>query len=78
MTAALHIMKKVIKLCVNAKFLVSNEEALKNVAELLSEFEEKGFLEDGQIVFDSTQEDDVKEIFERHMPLNSNYKTETK
>lgn len=69
MTAALYIMKQNIRLCLNAKLLSTDEEALKKVVELLSELEDKGFLKESQIVFDSTQENEVKEIFERHMAL---------
>lgn len=60
-------MQREIRLCLDAKLLSTNEKALKKVIGLLSELEDKGFLKDCRIIFDSTQENTINEIFDRHM-----------
>lgn len=71
-------MQQTIQLYLDAKLLTTDEVALKKVVGLLSELEDKGFLKESRIVFDSTQENEVKEIFDRHMPLAHTPKSETK
>ena len=61
-------MKREIKLAFNATLLATDEEALKNCLSLLKELDDKGFLKNGKIVFEDENEEDVKEIFDRHVP----------
>jgi hypothetical protein len=68
-------MKREIRLYFNARLLSINEEALKKVTGLLGELEEKGFLKESRIIFDSTQEDEISEIFDKHavaVPISKN------
>ena len=60
-------MQREIRLCLDAKLLSTDEAALKKVTGLLAELEDKGFLKDSRIIFDSTKESVVNEIFDRHM-----------
>lgn len=66
------IMKKTIRLCFNARLLCTNEKALKNVCALLTELEDKGYIENGKVVFDEMQENEVSEIFNRHLNPKTN------
>ena len=52
-------MERKISLFIDAKLLATNEDALKHIVRLLSELEEKGFLKESRIVFDSTQDDEI-------------------
>ena len=67
-------MKREIRLELNATLLSTNEAALRKITMLLSELEEKGLLKDGRIIFDSEQEDEVNEIFDRYTNLVPNAK----
>lgn len=60
-------MERKISLFIDAKLLATNEDALKHIVRLFSELEEKGFLKESRIVFDSTQDDEIKEILDRHI-----------
>ena len=60
-------MQREIRLCLDAKLLSTEEAALKKVAGLLAELEDKGFLKESRIIFDSTQENTVNEIFDRYL-----------
>lgn len=71
-------MQRTIRLYLDAKLLTTDEVALKKVVGLLSELEDKGFLKESRIIFDSTQENEVKDIFDRHMPLDHTPKLENK
>lgn len=71
-------MKQTIRLYLDAKLLTTDEVALKKVVGLLSELEDKGFLKESRIVFDSTQENEINDIFDRHMPLDHTPKSESK
>lgn len=71
-------MQQTIRLYLDAKLLTTDEVALKKVVGLLSELEDKGFLKESRIVFDSTQENEIKDIFDRHMPLDNTPKSENK
>ncbi|MDE6581685.1 MAG: hypothetical protein K2K47_04075 [Duncaniella sp.] len=71
-------MKQTIRLYLDAKLLTTDEVALKKVVGLLSELEDKGFLKESRIVFDSTQENEINDIFDRHMPLDHTPKSENK
>lgn len=71
-------MQQTIRLYLDAKLLTTDEVALKKVVGLLSELEDKGFLKESRIVFDSTQENEVKDIFDRHMSLDHTPKSENK
>lgn len=71
-------MQQTIRLYLDAKLLTTDEVALKKVVGLLSELEDKGFLKESRIIFDSTQENEVKDIFDRHMPLDHTLKSENK
>ena len=62
-------MKKRIKMILNTKILMSNEEALKNVIDLFKELEEKGYIQEGEIVFDSSEEEIITSIFDNHIKL---------
>ena len=46
---------------------MSNEEALKNVIGLLKDLEEKGHIQNGEIVFDSSDEEKISSIFNAHI-----------
>lgn len=61
------IMQRNISLSINARLLATSEESLKKVVDLLKELEDKGFIKDGKIVFDSSQDKVISEIFDRHM-----------
>lgn len=71
-------MQQTIRLYLDAKLLTTDEVALKKVVGLLSELEDKGFLKESRIIFDSTQENEVKDIFDRHMPLDHTFKSKNK
>ena len=60
-------MEKRIKMIFNTKILMSDEEALKNVIGLLKELEKKGYIQDGEIVFDSSDEEKITSIFDSHI-----------
>lgn len=62
-------MQREIRLYLDAKLLSTDEASLKKVTGLLAELEDKGFLKESRIIFDSTQESAINEIFERHMSL---------
>ena len=51
----------------NARLLATNEEALKNCLSLLKELEDKGYLENGKVVFEEENEEEVKAIFDSHV-----------
>ncbi len=61
------IMQRNISLRIDARLLATSEESLKKVVDLLKELEDKGFIKDGKIVFDSGQDKVISEIFDRHM-----------
>lgn len=67
-----------IRYYLDAKLLTTDEEALKKVISLFSELEDKGFLKDSRIVFDSTQEKEVNDIFDHFLSSNETSKSETK
>lgn len=71
-------MQQTIRLHLDAKLLSTDEVALKKVVGLLSELEEKGFLKESRIVFDSTQEGQVNEIFDRYISVVHTSKSEPK
>lgn len=71
-------MEQNIKLCFDAKLLSTDEKALKKVVDLLAELEDKGFLKESRIIFDSSQEGEIKEIFDRHMDFTHISSSETK
>ena len=56
-------MKRQIRLCLDVNILSRDEQALKRLCSLLSELEEKGFLENGKIVFEEKDENEIKKIF---------------
>lgn len=64
-------MKKTICFYINARLLCSNEDALKRVCSLLAELEEKGYIEDGRLVFDEQYESEIKEIFDHNLTSKS-------
>lgn len=51
----------------NARLLATNEEALKNCLTLLKELEDKGYLENGKIVFEEENATEIKAFFDRHV-----------
>lgn len=51
----------------NTKILMSDEKALKNVIGLLKEMEKNGYIQDGEIVFDSSEEEKISSIFDSHI-----------
>lgn len=56
-------MKRYIRLCLDVNILSRDEHALKRLCSLLSELEEKGFLDDGKIVFEEKDEKEIEKIF---------------
>lgn len=56
-------MKRYIRLCLDVNILSRDEQALKRLCSLLSELEEKGFLDDGKIVFEEKDEKEIEKIF---------------
>lgn len=58
-------MKQKIRLALDARLLSINEEALKKVAAMLTELEEEGLIENGQIVFDDSETDKVNGILDK-------------
>lgn len=58
-------MKHKYNLCVNARLLAMDPQTLKRVSQILKELEEKGFLTDGVLTFEETEEEDVKDIFNK-------------
>lgn len=56
-------MKRQIRLCLDVNILSRDEQALKRLCSLLSELEEKGFLDNGKIVFEEKDENEIKKIF---------------
>lgn len=79
MTAAfISQMEKEIRLCLNARLLLTDEGQMRNLLNLMKELEDKGFLKDSRIIFDSMQEDEVYEIFNRYAAITPNSKTEVK
>ncbi len=57
------LMKKRIRLCLDISVLSKDEAALKRLCTLLSKLEDKGFLENGQIVFENDEEPEVEKLF---------------
>lgn len=56
-------MKRQIRLCLDVNILSRDEQALKRLCSLLTELEEKGFLDNGKIVFEEKDENEIKKIF---------------
>lgn len=56
-------MKRQIRLCLDINILSRDEQALKRLCSLLSDLEEKGFLDNGKIVFEEKDEIEIKKIF---------------
>ena len=64
-------MKRQIRLCLDINILSRDEQALKRLCSLLSDLEEKGFLDNGKIVFEEKDEIEIEKIF------NDSYGTES-
>lgn len=56
-------MKRQIRLCLDINILSRDEQALKRLCSLLSDLEEKGFLDNGKIVFEEKDEIEIEKIF---------------
>ena len=51
----------------SARLLTTNETALKNCLSLLKELEDKGYLDNGKVVFEEESAEEVRSIFDRHV-----------
>ena len=58
---------KSIKLRVSATLLSSDPEAFKRICDLLAELEKRGYVKNGEILFDDDDENVIAEIFNRHI-----------
>lgn len=67
-------MKKKIRLCLDVNILSRDEQALKRLCSLLSELEEKGFMDNGKIVFEENDEHEIEKIFNDCYGTESNHK----
>lgn len=63
-------MKKCVSLGLNAEILLSNPSQLGKTLKLIEELENKGFIQNGKIVFEENQEKEVREIFDKNLPTS--------
>lgn len=64
-------MQRETRFYLDAKLLSNDKGAALRAEKLLDELKDKGFYKDGLVIFDSTQEEEVNEIFDRHMFLGN-------
>ena len=58
-------MKQKIRVCFNTTLLASNPENLKKFCEVMDSLEKKGYLKDGEIIFDDSQSEEVGAILNK-------------
>ena len=61
----IYIMQHKTRVCFNATLLASNPENLKKFLNVMEELKEKGYLKDGEIVFDDVQSEEVNSILDK-------------
>ncbi|MBD5280416.1 MAG: hypothetical protein HDS35_07730 [Bacteroides sp.] len=58
-------MQHKTRVCFNATLLASNPEKLNKFLTMMAELEEKGYLKDGDIIFDDVQSEEVNGILDK-------------